>query len=49
MMANTRWTVSAMTGPMLLEGKQLEEKKFDTDYYSDLHADGRYESMTTSR
>jgi hypothetical protein len=41
------WTVSAMTGPMLLEGKQLEEKKFDTDYYSDLHAEGRYESMTT--
>jgi hypothetical protein len=41
------WTASAMTGPMLLEGKQLEEKKFDTDYYSDLHAEGRYESMTT--
>jgi hypothetical protein len=41
------WTVSAMTGPMLLDGKQLEEKKFDADYYSDLHDDSRYESMTT--
>jgi hypothetical protein len=41
------WTVSAMTGPMLLEGKQLEEKKFDSDFYSDLHDDSRYASMTT--
>lgn len=40
------WTMSAMTGPMLLEGKQLEDKKFDTDFHSDLQ-DGRYESMTT--
>ena len=41
------WTVSAMTGPMLLEGKQLEEKKFDADFYSELHDDARYESMRT--
>lgn len=41
------WTTSAMTGPMLLEGKQLEDKKFDADYYQDLHEAGRYESMTT--
>lgn len=41
------WTVSAMTGPMLLEGKQLEEKRFDADYYADLHEDGRFVSMTT--
>ncbi len=41
------WTVSDMTGPMLLDGKQLEEKKFDADYYSDLHDASRYESMTT--
>jgi hypothetical protein len=40
------WTISAMTGPMLLQGKQLEEKKFDTDFYADLH-EGRYQSMTT--
>ena len=41
------WTVSAMTGPMLLEGKQLEEKKFDADFHAELHDDARYESMTT--
>jgi hypothetical protein len=41
------WTVSAMTGPMLLEGKQLEEKRFDTDFYGELHDDSRYQSMTT--
>ena len=41
------WTVSAMTGPMLLEGKQLEEKKFDAEFHAELHDDSRYESMTT--
>jgi hypothetical protein len=41
------WTVSPMTGPMVLEGKQLEDKKFDTDFYSELHDEGRYASMTT--
>jgi hypothetical protein len=41
------WTLSAMTGPMLLQGKQLEEKRFDAAYYGELHDDARYESMTT--
>jgi hypothetical protein len=41
------WTVSAMTGPMLLEGKQLDEKRFDADFYGELHDSSRYESMTT--
>ena len=36
-----------MTGPMLLEGKQLEEKRFDSEYYSELRADSRYASITT--
>jgi hypothetical protein len=36
-----------MTGPMLLEGKQLEEKRFDTDFFGELHDASRYESMTT--
>lgn len=40
------WTTSDMTGPMLLEGRQLEDKKFDANFHSDLH-EGRYESMTT--
>jgi len=41
------WSVSPMTGPMLTQGKELEEKKFDGDFYSDLHDEGRYASMKT--
>lgn len=41
------WNVSPMTGPMLLEGKQLEEKRLDTDFYGELHDDSQYRSMTT--
>ena len=41
------WTVNPMTGPMLLEGKQLEEKRFDADFHGELHDDSRYQSMTT--
>lgn len=41
------WSISPMTGPMLTKGKELEEKKFDADFYSDLHEEGRYESMKT--
>jgi hypothetical protein len=41
------WTLSPMTGPMLLEGKQLEEKRYDADFFSELHEDSRYTSMTT--
>jgi hypothetical protein len=41
------WSVSPMTGPMLTQGKELEEKKFDADFYSDLHEEGRYASMKT--
>ena len=41
------WTLSPMSGPMLLEGKQLEEKRFDADFYGELHDDSRYQSMTT--
>lgn len=43
----TGWSVSPMTGPMLLEGKQLEEKRFDADYDSELRSDARYDSITT--
>ena len=42
------WSVSPMTGPMLTEGKELEEKKFDADFYSDLHDPARYASMKTT-
>ena len=43
----TGWSLSPMSGPMLLEGKQLQEKRFDSDFYGELHDDSRYESMTT--
>lgn len=41
------WSVSPVTGPSLLEGKQLEEKKLDADFDGDLNLDKRYVSMTT--
>lgn len=41
------WTISPMTGPMLLEGKALEDKRLDADYYGDLRSADRYKSMTT--
>ena len=41
------WSISPMTGPMLTQGKELEEKKFDADFYSDLHDPARYTSMKT--
>ena len=40
------WSLSPMTGPMLLDGKQLEEKRFDSDFYGELRGDERYASMT---
>jgi hypothetical protein len=36
-----------MTGPMLLEGKQLAEKRFDAEFHSELRPDDRYVSLTT--
>ena len=41
------WSLSPMTGPMLLEGKQLEEKRFDSEFHSELRSDSRYSSLTT--
>jgi hypothetical protein len=42
------WSVSPMTGPMLTpQGKELEDKRFDSDFYGDLHQEGRYVSMKT--
>ena len=41
------WSVSPITGPMLTQGRELAEKKFDADFYSDLHEEGRYASMKT--
>jgi hypothetical protein len=41
------WSVSPMMGPTLHQGKQLEERRFDSEYYGELKATERYESMTT--
>jgi hypothetical protein len=41
------WSISPMTGPMLLEGKQLEEKRFDSEFHSELRTQDRYVSLTT--
>lgn len=41
------WSVSPMTGPMVLEGRQLEEKRFDADFHSELRGADCYASMTT--
>ena len=39
------WGSSPMTGPTLAEGTELEQKRFDADFYSDLHDPSRYTSM----
>lgn len=41
------WSLSAMNGPMLLEGKALEDKKFDSEFNSELRTGSRYQSVTT--
>ena len=41
------WTTSALTGPILFEGKQLEERAFDADFYDELKSPERYTSITT--
>ena len=41
------WNKSPMTGPMLSLGKELEQKRFDADFYADLHDASRYASMKT--
>jgi hypothetical protein len=41
------WSISPMTGPMLQEGKQLEQKRVDAEFHGELNPDDRYVSMTT--
>lgn len=43
----TGWSISALTGPALLEGRQLEERRFDSDFYAELRPDDQFDSMTT--
>ncbi len=41
------WSISPLTGPTLLDGKQLEQRKFDADFFEDLKSSERYASITT--
>ena len=41
------WSISPMTGAAVHQGKQLEERRFDSDYYGELKSPERYESITT--
>jgi hypothetical protein len=41
------WSINPLTGPTLSQGKELEQKRFDSDFLADLHDATRYESMTT--
>ena len=41
------WSISPLLGPMLQVGKELEQAKFDADFYGDLRDPKRYRSMKT--
>jgi hypothetical protein len=41
------WSLSPLTGPSLLEGKQLEQLRFESDFFEELKAPERYASIET--
>ena len=41
------WSLSPLLGPMLQVGKELQQAKFDADFYGDLRDSKRYRSMKT--
>jgi hypothetical protein len=41
------WSINPMTGPMLQQGKELEQAKLDSDFYSELRDPKNYKSITT--
>jgi hypothetical protein len=41
------WSMSPLTGPTLISGKQLEQRSFDADFFEELKAPERYQAMTT--
>ena len=43
------WSISPMTGPTLKSGKELEEAKFDSDFYSELRDPKRYVLKTVEK
>ncbi len=42
------WSLNPMTGPMVLEGKELTQAMRQADFYSALHGEHLYQSMTNS-
>lgn len=41
------WSMNPLTGPTLIHGAQLEQRKLDSDFYSGLDPEKRYESIAT--
>jgi zinc protease len=41
------WSISPLTGASVLDGKQYEQRKFDSDFYSELRSNERYKSIMT--
>ena len=41
------WSMDPTQGPMVLTGKQLEQRKTQADFYNDLHESKSYSSMET--
>jgi hypothetical protein len=41
------WSLNPLTGPALSTGKELEDRKFEADFYGELLPEGRYTSMKT--
>lgn len=41
------WGINPMTGPTVATGRELEQRKFDSDFYGELRDPSRFESITT--
>jgi hypothetical protein len=41
------WSMNPLTGPTLIQGVQLEQRKLDSDFYSGLDPEKQYESIAT--
>lgn len=41
------WSLNPLTGPMLVEGKALEQLKNQADFFKDLHEEKNYKSVET--
>ena len=42
------WAMNPMAGPMIQEGKELAQTKRQADFFSDLHGENLFKSMTNS-